>query len=74
MARPCKKAGTIRVDITLSLTIGEDDDLIDWFASLPGRQRATAVITRLRTGAGEQKTAVVDDDGGSVELLAALLM
>jgi hypothetical protein len=50
MARPRKVADTVRVDITLSLTAGEDDDLIAWFAALPDRGRATAVITRLRTG------------------------
>jgi hypothetical protein len=50
MARPRKTANTVRVDITLSLTAGEDDDLIAWFAALPSRGRATAVITRLRTG------------------------
>jgi hypothetical protein len=34
----------------LRLHPGEDDDLIDFFASLPERGRARAVMTALRTG------------------------
>ncbi len=41
---------TVQIFIRLRLHPGEDDDLIDFFASLPERGRARAVITALRTG------------------------
>ena len=41
---------TIVVRVKLRLHPGEDDDLIDFFASLPERGRARAVIGGLRTG------------------------
>ena len=41
---------TVVVRIALSLHPGEDDDLIDFFASLPDGGRAKAVVTALRTG------------------------
>ena len=41
---------TIVVRVKLRLHPGEDDDLIDFFASLPERGRARAVIGALRTG------------------------
>lgn len=36
--------------ITLTLYGGEDDDLIDWFESIPTRKRAISVKTALRQG------------------------
>ena len=36
--------------VKLRLHPGEDDDLIDFFSSLPERGRARAVIRTLRTG------------------------
>ena len=36
--------------ITLTLYEGEDDDLIDWFDSIPFRKRAKSVKTALRQG------------------------
>ena len=41
---------TVVVRVKLRLHPGEDDDLIDFFASLPERGRARAVISALRTG------------------------
>lgn len=73
MARPIKLTETVRVDLTLSLTPGEDDDLIAWFASLPPRKRATAVITRLRTGQGET-TAVAQAANTAADILSKLLL
>ena len=40
---------TIVVMVKLRLHPGEDDDLIDFFASLPHRGRARAVTAALRT-------------------------
>ena len=41
---------TIVVRVKLRLHPGEDDGLIDFFASLPERGRARAVVRALRTG------------------------
>ena len=41
---------TVVVRVKLRLHPGEDDDLIDFFASLPKRGRARAVIGALRSG------------------------
>lgn len=38
------------VRITLTLYEGEDDDLIDWFDSIPIRKRAKSIKTALRQG------------------------
>jgi hypothetical protein len=52
MARPRLENPAVRIDITLSLRPGEDNDLIAWFEAIPPRLRAQAVIARLRTGEG----------------------
>ena len=44
------RRATVVVRVKLRLHPGEDDDLIDFFASLPERGRARAVIGALRTG------------------------
>ena len=44
------KRETVVVRVKLRLHPGEDDDLIAFFASLPERGRARAVIGALRTG------------------------
>ena len=46
--RPRRETTIVRVK--LRLHPGEDDDLIAFFASLPERGRARAVIRALRTG------------------------
>lgn len=73
MARPIKTTKTVYVDITLSLTTGEDDDLITWFASLPARGRATAVIARLRTGQGETLHTSQADASPVIHALANMM-
>ena len=40
----------ITIRITLTLYEGEDDDLIDWFDSIPIRKRASSIKTALRQG------------------------
>jgi hypothetical protein len=51
---------TVVVRVKLRLHPGEDDDLIDFFASLPERGRARAVIGALRSGDIRQ---VLAEDG-----------
>ena len=55
---------TVVVRIALSLHPGEDDDLIDFFASLPKGGRTKAVMTALRTGSINQVLVEegLDDD------------
>ncbi len=54
--------------ITLTLYEGEDDDLIDWFDSIPIRKRAQSVKTALRQGGvsvdnePEEFTEFISDD------------
>jgi hypothetical protein len=58
---------TVVVRVKLRLHPGEDDDLIDFFASLPERGRARAVIGALRTGNINQ---VLVDEGIDDEQMA----
>ena len=55
---------TVVVRVKLRLHPGEDDDLIAFFASLPERGRARAVIGALRSGDIHQVLADegIDDD------------
>jgi hypothetical protein len=55
---------TVVIMVKLRLHPGEDDDLIAFFASLPDRGRAKAVIAALRTGNIGQVLAEegLDDD------------
>ena len=55
---------TVVVWVKLRPHPGEDDDLIGFFASLPERGRARAVISALRTGNVNQVLAEegIDDD------------
>ena len=71
--RPKKE--TIIVQISLSLHPGEDDDLIDFFASLPKRGRARAVIVALRTGNTQQILVDegLDDDQMAEDMLESFL-
>ena len=71
--RPRKE--TILVQISLSLHPGEDDDLIDFFASLPERGRARAVLVALRTGNIQQALVDVgiDDDQMAEDMLGSFL-
>lgn len=60
--RPRKPGKRHRVRITLTLWEGEDDDLLDFFRSLPERKRATAVKQALRHGTGLLPQIVEEDD------------
>ena len=66
---------TVVVMIKLRLHPGEDDDLIDFFASLPDRGRARAVITALRTGNINQVLIDegLDDDQMAEDMLESFL-
>ena len=48
--RPPLERDVIRVQIKLSLHVGRDDDLIEFFESLPSGTRATAVMAAMRSG------------------------
>ena len=66
---------TVVVMVKLRLHPGEDDDLIDFFASLPDRGRARAVITALRTGNITQVLVEegLDDDQMAEDMLGSFL-
>ena len=57
--RPPLDVEIVRVQITLSLRRGRDDDLIAFFDSLPRGARATAVMAAMRSGNLE---AAADED------------
>ena len=62
--RPPLAVAVQRIQLTLSLREGEDDDLIAFFARHPPRQRARAVVTALRqggVGAERGDTPVIDE-------------
>ncbi len=48
--RPPLEVAVQRIQLTLPLREGEDDDLIAFFARHPPRQRARAVVAALRQG------------------------
>jgi hypothetical protein len=66
---------TVVVMVKLRLHPGEDDDLIDFFASLPDRGRARAVMTALRTGNISQVLVDegLDDDRMAEDMLGSFL-
>jgi len=66
---------TVVVMVKLRLHPGEDDDLIDFFASLPDRGRARAVMTALRTGNISQVLVDegLDDDQMAKDMLGSFL-
>jgi hypothetical protein len=69
--RPMLEMAVQRIQITLSLREGEDDDLIAFFAHHPPRKRAQAVVVALRQGGVAMAggvTPVIDE----VELAAML--
>jgi hypothetical protein len=69
------KRETVVVMVKLRLHPGEDDDLIDFFASLPDRGRARAVMTALRTGNISQVLVEegLDDDQMAEDMLESFL-
>ena len=69
MGRPRKTTETRVYSVRLSLTPGEDDDLIAFLDAAPARCRAMAVKAAMRGGnLGVQ----VADEGEDAALLAAL--
>ncbi len=69
MGRPRKTVPTVTYTVKLSLTPGEDDDLITFLDAAPARCRAMAVKAAMRGGnLGVQ----VADEGEDAALLAAL--
>jgi hypothetical protein len=54
--------------VKLVLTLGEDDDLIQFMAMLPARAKANAVKAAMRSG----MTVAVVEDEDDAELYAAL--
>lgn len=50
MGRPRLDANVHRFHINLTLREGEDDDLITFFSTIPGRRRVAAVKMALRSG------------------------
>ena len=49
-----------RVTLTIKLTAGKDDDLIDWLASLPRGQRQSAVKRLLREALAAEQNVQAD--------------
>jgi hypothetical protein len=69
--RPMLEMAVQRIQITLSLREGEDDDLIAFFAHHPPRKRARAVVVALRQG-GVAMTGDVTPVIDEAELAAML--
>jgi len=60
MSRPHLDYEPVYINIKLGLHPELDADLIAWFESIPGRNRAAAVIARLRQG-GSMLAGLEDD-------------
>lgn len=69
MGRPRKATKTRVYTVKLSLTPGEDDDLIAFLDAVPARCRAVAVKAAMRGGS---LGAGVDDEGDDAAMVAAL--
>jgi hypothetical protein len=68
--RPRRSRPKVVVRIKLTLTPGEDDDLVGFFAALPPRRRAQAVMAAMRSGRLAQTSAGPADDVLADALLA----
>lgn len=53
--RPRKEEDTVVVRLTLTLTVGQDDDMIALFNAIPPYKRPQEVISMLRGGGGIQE-------------------
>ena len=69
MGRPRKTTETRVYSVRLSLTPGEDDDLLAFLDAVPARCRAMAVKAAMRGGNWGQGGA---DEGDDAAMLAAL--
>jgi len=62
MGRPRRETEPVVHQVKLVLNPGEDDDLIRFFAQLPPRKKAQAVIAAMRSGQiGSVELSDVDD-------------
>ncbi|MBA3530387.1 MAG: hypothetical protein H0T73_00505 [Ardenticatenales bacterium] len=75
--RPVLDTDVVRIRFTLSLRVGEHDDLIAWFEQIPSGQRAQQVLCALRQGGVSVADALPDweelvDDDDFAAMLGAL--
>lgn len=73
MARPRQTQQVITLNTKITLRPGEDDDLLGWFATIPPRERAKAIITALRQG-GVTAVSVAYEDTAELETMANLMV
>lgn len=74
MGRPRKDIPTVTYTVKLSLTPGEDDDLIAFLEAAPARCRAVAVKTAMRGGNLGVAVDGGDDDAAMVAALDEFLI
>ncbi|MBM3122947.1 MAG: hypothetical protein FJZ97_12305 [Chloroflexi bacterium] len=60
--RPRRTRPKVVIRVKLTLTPGEDDDLLGFFAALPPRRRAQAVMAAMRSGCLLPASAGASDD------------
>ena len=70
MGRPRRDVEPVIHQVKFVLIPGEDDDLIEFFANLPSRGKASAVKTAMRNGGVTQ--ALNASAAEAAEMLAAL--
>ncbi|MCB0081494.1 MAG: hypothetical protein KDE47_11200 [Caldilineaceae bacterium] len=78
MARPRLDCPVVKIPLTLSLRVGEDDDLIAFFAhndQTLNISRASAVMAALRAGGiGSSSGGRSEDDDELGDLLAGMML
>lgn len=57
-----KREGVVVVPIKLWLIRGRDDDLVEFFESIPSGQRASAIISAMRHGLLSKKPSFEQND------------
>lgn len=73
MGRPRATVAPVIYNTKLTLTPGEDDDLIGWFEAISPRLRARAIVVALRQGGMVTAVDLGDgDDEGMAEALNGL--
>ncbi len=71
--RPPACVKPVRVRVALSLRPGEDDDLLEFFAAIPIRLRASAVKQALRSGQLTSPSGDLPSDDEVADALDRLL-
>ena len=71
--RSPRAASATIVNVKMRLYVGEDDDLIGFFASIPGRLRAAMVKQALRSGLQGSCDEELDQEDGLFAALEALI-